>query len=578
MIYAPHMERQHKILQPDNQAVNKLCSTLKLSRAAASILVNRNILSPEAAIEFLKPSLKNIRSPFSVKDMDTAVSRISKAIFNQDKILIFGDYDVDGITSVVILFDFLKNAGAEVSYYIPHRLREGYSIQEKHIREVAVPEEISLIITVDCGSSDYEAVDAANRAGIDVIITDHHSIDSPFPEAAAVVNPKRSDCSSGYENLAGVGVVFILLICLRKYLRNQGFWEPGLEPNLKNSCDLVALGTIADAVPLTQDNRILTHFGIEILRSNHKRPGIDELVKLSRISQKKLNSEDISYRLAPRLNAPGRMEHAKHAVNILQAPNKKTAVKMARNLEEYNLERKATEKEIITEISAFLKANPGELNRKSLVLANGNWHGGVLGIVASRLADQYSRPVILMSIQEGIAKGSARSIPGFDIYKGLADCTDILSGFGGHSMAAGLKLKVDNLQPFKESFEKSVTQNTSPGIFNRFLHVDFELKLDSITDHLIDEIESLGPFGTENTEPLFIAKNVRVKNSSIIGGCHRKMCLYKNSENPGKIINAIQFNCNTDRQHPEFFDQIIFKLQWNHWNGKKTPQIIVEQM
>ncbi len=578
MIYGPHMEKQLKILQPDNQAVNKLCGTLKLSRAAASILVNRNILSPEAAIDFLNPSLKHIRSPFSVKDMDAAVSRISKAILKQEKILIFGDYDVDGITSVVLLFDFLNNAGADVSYYIPHRLREGYSIQEKHIGEVAVPEKINLIITVDCGSSDYEAVQAANRAGIDVIITDHHSITSPFPDAAAVVNPKRNDCRSGYENLAGVGVVFILLICLRKYLRNQGFWKPGLEPNLKNSCDLVALGTIADAVPLTQDNRILTHFGIERLRSNHKRPGIDELVKISKISQKKLNSEDISYRLAPRLNAPGRMEHAKHAVNILKAPNKNSAVKMARILEEYNSERKATEKVIIEEISAFLKSNPGKLDKKSLVLANSNWHGGVLGIVASRLVDQYSRPVILLSIQDGIAKGSARSIPGFDITRGLADCTDYLSGFGGHSMAAGLKLKADNLQPFRDYFETSVTKNTTSDIFNRFLPVDFELKLDSITDDLIDEIESLGPFGTGNTEPIFIAKNVRVKNSSIIGGCHRRMCLYKNSKNPENIINAIQFHCNTNHQQPRFFDQIIFKLQWNHWNGKKSPQIIIEQM
>jgi len=573
------MKKNRKIIQPDIEIVRHLSKTLKCDPVTATILVNRKIISPEKAFVFLNPSLNSIRSPFSIKDMDVAVNRIDTAITNHEKILIFGDYDVDGITATTILYDFFKYLGTDVSYYIPHRSKEGYGLQTSHIPNHALPEGINLIITVDCGSDSHDAVKAAHKAGIDVIITDHHKISEPLPPAVAVVNPKRRDCTSGFDNLAGVGLAFYLLICLRKHLRDKNFWRDRQEPNLKNICDLVALGTVADIVPLVDDNRILTKTGLEVINSN-TRPGIKAILEVcgikKQLSTHSIGTEDIAFKLAPRLNAAGRIDHAKIAVELLTEKNFNTAKEIAVTLNKLNTFRQTCEKEILEEILLHLNENPHLLENKALVLSGQGWNEGVLGIVASRLANRYFRPVVLISIRDGAGKGSARSIPGFDLYEGFCACFDDLEKFGGHPMAAGLKIKAANIERFQRNFETIVEKMTAPDDFVPELLIDYELDFDHISDKLIDELESLQPFGPDNQEPLFAAGNIKVASSTLVGGNHRRMLLTQPHGKTQKSINAIHFNIETGKPLEENFDQIIFRLRWNRWNGSKTAQIIIE--
>ena len=572
------MKKDWQILQPDIQSVKILCDILKCDRITATLLVNRKIETAESALNFLNPALNNIGSPFSIKDMDIAVRRIYKAIINSEKILIFGDYDVDGITSTCILLDFLQNSGADVHYYIPHRAKEGYSLHTMHISDYAIPNRINLIITVDCGSGSHDAVKTAQDAGIDVIITDHHIIPIKVPEAFAVVNPKRRDCAAGFDNLAGVGVVFVVIICLRKYMRDMNFWRNRQEPNLKVLCDLVALGTLADSVPLIDENRIFASAGVQLIKTENNRPGIRALLKICHIENSYINSEDITFKIVPRLNASGRMEHGKLSVEILTTESLNDAVQMARSLNDLNILRRKIEDKIINDIHAYLAKNPCELEKRSLVLSAEDWHEGVLGIVASRLVNNYFRPVIVISTKNGVGKGSARSIPGFDLYEGLSACSDDLVHFGGHSMAAGMKIELKNIERFKTNFDNTVASRIKPADFIPKLSIDCELGFDDITDSLVDEIESLAPFGNGNPEPLFITKNVEVFSSKIVGKNHRSMLLKQSVRKMPKIFNAIHFNALTNAPLKDNFDRIAFRLRWNRWNGQKKVQIVVEEI
>ena len=404
------MKKEWQILQPDIHLVEKLCGMLNCHPAVASILINRNIFSTKDVSDFFNTSLSQLSPPFSIMDMDVAVDRVIEAITRKEKILIFGDYDVDGITATTILLEFLHSAGAEVSYYIPHRITEGFGLKKNHISDVAMPNGIHLIITVDCGSDGQDAVKAARDVGIDVIITDHHIISDTIPPAVAVVNPKRDDCPSGFQNLAGVGVAFYLLICLRKKLRDINFWEDRPEPNLKNYCDLVALGTLADVVPLTCENRILTTAGMNILRST-RRPGLNALIEVCEINKHAIDADDIVFYLAPRLNSAGRIDHASTAVELLRSKDIETARTIAHSLNRLNQDRRSIENNILAEVNDHLKDNPHLLRKNTLVLVRQDWHLGILGIVASRLIKKYFRPVVLITTADGIGKGSARSIP-----------------------------------------------------------------------------------------------------------------------------------------------------------------------
>ena len=570
------MKKEWQILRPDPRAVEKLAGILKCHPAIAAILVNRNIASPEEASNFLSASLNHLSPPFILKDMDVAVHRILKAINRSEKILIFGDYDVDGITATTILLEFFRSVGADVSYYIPHRITEGYGLQSSHIINYALANKINLIVTVDCGSGSHDAVTAANAAGIDVIITDHHMIPDTIPPAVAVINPMRHDCPSGFDDLAGVGVAFYLLICLRKQLRDENFWKNRPEPNLKSICDLVALGTLADMVPLTNDNRILAKTGLDIIGSS-PRPGMKALMGVCGINKRAVNSDDVVFGLAPRLNSAGRVDHASLAVELLITKSMDDAGQIANSLNHMNRKRRSVETEMLAQIEDHLKVNPSLLRKNTLVLAHPDWHLGILGIVASRVMKKYFCPVVLITTEDGVGRGSARSIPGVNLYDGLCACAGDLESFGGHSMAAGLKIKTEKIDRFESKFENFVVDITKPNDFIPKIYIDYELAFDDISKGLIDEIESLNPFGTGNPEPVFMAGNITVVSWKIVGKNHRRMLLKQSGGKTGKTFHAIHFNVNTGIPVNEDFDRIAFRLRWNRWNGRKTAQMVIEE-
>lgn len=567
--------KKWNILQPRAEVVSRLCAHLSCSPFLASLLANRDIDSPALADHFLDPSFHHLSDPSAMKDMDTAVRRIYDAILSHERILIFGDYDVDGVTAAVLLTEFLNTAGAKASFYIPHRETEGYGLKPGHIRNPCIANNINLIITVDCGSSSHEAVSMATRAGIDVIITDHHTISTSMPEALAVVNPKRCDCPSGAGNLAGVGVAFFLVISLRKYLRDQGFWAFRKEPNLKNACDLVALGTVADMVPLTGSNRIFVKGGTDLIHSG-PRPGIQSLIEITGIQRSFLNTEDIAYKLAPLLNAAGRMAHAKTAADLLLTCDSQKALGLAETLNVLNRKRRAAEQRVLDEIHLRLQNKPELLHASALVMADTAWPAGILGIAASRLVHQYFRPVILISTQNGTGRGSARSIPGFDLYQGLKVCSDTLIGFGGHAMAAGLEVSTERIPEFKGRFLRMADSRISPEQLVPEIDIDVALNLQDITPALIDEIESLKPYGTGNPEPVFLATNIQIVSSGIVGQNTRRMTLKPVNQSSGPGISAVQFNADSLLPIKSQIREMVYRLRWNFWKGKRTPQILVE--
>jgi len=380
----------------------------------------------------------------------------------------------------------------------------------------------------------------------------------------------------GFHDLAGVGVAFYLLICLRKKLRDINFWQDRPEPNLKSYCDLVALGTLADMVPLTNENRILAKTGLDIMGRTH-RPGLKALMEICKTNKHAVDTDDIVFGLAPRLNSAGRMDHASTSLELLTARDVKTAKKMANSLNHMNQNRRRIENKILTQVHDHLKKNPHLLRKSTMVLAQKGWHLGVLGIVASRIVKKYFRPVVLITTTDGIGRGSARSIPGVNLYKGLSACANDIENFGGHSMAAGLKIKAKNIEKFEINFENTVRRMTKPDDFIPKIFIDFVLDFEDISDKLIDELESLKPFGMGNNEPLFMAGNINVVSSRMVGKNHRRMVLSQGKGRTEKTFNSIHFNVDPDIPLKKNFDQIAFRLRWNRWNGRKTAQLVIEE-
>ncbi len=562
----------------DKKTIDNLSSELNLSKVVATLLVNRGIRTVEQAKKFLNPSLSNLKDPFLLKDMQKAVERLWTAIKNNEKILIFGDFDADGITSTSLLVDFLNYIDADVSWYVPHRIKEGYGMQEMHI-DFAVKQNIDLIITVDCGSSSHEAVKNATAEDIDIIITDHHEIADPMPVCTAIINPKREDCSSGLSHLAGVGVAFYLLMALRKFLRAKNFWTQVDEPNLLDYCDLVALGTIGDMVPLRDENRILSIHGLKVIQKG-KRLGLKTLIDVSRIRLENLDSDDIGFRIIPRINAAGRLSHARICVNHLTSKEMVSSVKTSALLDELNQKRQKIEQEIVKDIEQKIEQNKKLLNKKILILWDKNWNSSVLGIAASRLARKYSKPVILISALRDPYVGSCRSIASIDIHSILSKHTQLLEKFGGHSMAAGVTIKKDNIEKFARNIENYMDINFAPEDFKKSFKIDFAISLHEITFELAKEISMLRPFGTDNPEPVFSCENVKVVSSMIIGTNHRKMILLdanKKNDNDKNGIEALQFNIQNTEDLPLFYKKIVFKIKENKFK-RSSSQIIIENL
>ncbi|MCG6895302.1 MAG: single-stranded-DNA-specific exonuclease RecJ [Desulfobacteraceae bacterium] len=568
------MHWEWNLTQPDPECLDRLCSELACSKVMATLLSKRGMSDPSQADRFLHSRLEDLRPPFGIRDMDRAVRRLRKALQDGEHILIYGDYDADGITATVLLVDLLREIGARVSFAIPHRIHDGYGLKPSLIRSHAAAEGIGLIITVDCGSSDHEAIEAARLAGIDVIVTDHHIPSEPFPRAVAFVNPNRRDCTSGMGHLAGVGVAFYLAAALRAHLREAGFHMGPAEPNLKKRCDLVALGTVADMVPMVAENRILVRAGLQQIQAGH-RPGVRTLMERASVSPDTVDETDIAFRLAPRLNATGRMDHASKAVDLLLGMDLPTARSAADRIESLNQRRKAAEQEVFDQILLRLEKSPEERNRASLVLSNPSWHEGVLGIAASRLVHRFHRPVVLIRSQNGVGRGSARGIPGMDLYGLMRACSDHLVRFGGHAAAAGLSIDCDAIEGFREAFERHAREHIAGPDFRMTLDIDAAVPLNEITPSLLDELERLKPYGQGNPEPLFVASDVRVLSSEVVGEKHRRLVLVQAGGDTGRRHTAMQFNADVERAPPEHFRELVFRAGWNVWRGVRSPRIVV---
>jgi len=544
------MQENWHILSPDPKQVSMLAESLGCQPAFATVLINRGICSKDQAVAFLKPSLAHVRSPFLMKDVDRAVERILVAIRRGEKVLIFGDYDTDGITATAILFEFLAYLDADVDYYIPNRLTEGYGLTRDYVEKRAIPDGIDLIITVDCGISSLDAVSEARSAGIDVIITDHHETPPLMPEAFAILNPKQPDCPSGFSWLAGVGVAFNLVLALRKRLRDEGFWNNRPEPNLKAACDLVALGTVADMVPLVEENRIYVKAGLEVLAS-HARPGIKALLDVCNMLNRPLDTRDLAFKLAPRVNTAGRLRHGLIGLRLLTTANMETAHAIATELNQENIRRQRIENHILSEIVRHLENNPKLLEQRALVLDQQGWHQGVIGIVASRLVNRYYRPVVLIAVADGIGKGSARTPDGFDLYEGLNDCAQYLEKFGGHRAAAGITLRAENIPAFRRDFERIVCHKTTPEDFVPKLSIDGEICASDVSVQLADDLEALAPFGTGNPEPLFMLSDMDVVSARVVGTHHLQMRLRPSKNVQTRPFDSILFNSGADKPPPE---------------------------
>ena len=565
------MEPLWEIQRPDPVLLDHLQQNLSCRPATAAVLANRQIADAEQARCFISDGLGQLPDPFDLVDLDRAARRIYTALKKNENILIFGDYDVDGITATALMVQFLAYLGARVDYYVPHRTREGYGLKPIHIESVAVPRKIDLIITVDCGSTALEALKLAAAAGIDVIVTDHHRVDEELPPALALINPHRPDCPSGLELLSGAGVAFYLLIFLRKYLREHQFWTTRPEPALKAICDLTALGTVADMMPLSGANRLLVKAGLEII-NGQPRMGLKALMRASRLVPGTVDAEDLAFRLIPRLNAAGRMGHANSAVRLLITPRQDQAEHLAQNLDKLNQQRQQVEGKLVADIITHLEANPAMLKFPALVLADTGWHEGVLGIAASRVARRFHRPVVIMTLRDGLYRGSARSIAGFDLFNGLVACQADLAAFGGHSMAAGLQVAPDKLDVFREHFQ-NVAARKLDGENNRpVLTIDAELPLNQIDRRLFDELELLQPFGHQNPQPLFMTRDVTVASHRKMGKGHRRMVLEQN----GATMEALHFNIDPRHKPPRRMAQIAFQLKWNNWRGADRPQILLK--
>ena len=568
------MKKQWQLLDPDPATVRSLARQTGCTPLVARLLAIRGFDSTDQATLFLNPCLGQLTPPSAISGMDRATRRIHQALVDDEKILVFGDYDADGITATALLTTFLKRCGARIGYTIPHRMTDGYGMSPGFIVKRAVPAGVGLIITADCGTGSAEAIRTARLAGIDTIVTDHHPASQPPGQALAVINPALSTASVDLAHLAGVGVAFYLAIALRAYLRERGFWKKRREPNLKGLCDLVAVGTVADVAPLIAENRVLTGVGLQMIAAD-PRPGIAALLRLSGTVGAPVDAETIAFRLAPRLNAAGRLVHARMACQLLITDDHRKAARLAAALCRLNDRRRFLETQLLGSIEGRLATLPGLTHSPALVVHGDRWHEGLLGIVAARLTQRFNRPTLVISTRNGIGKGSGRSVEGIDLAAALGHCDDLLDRYGGHPMAAGVALPTANIEAFTARLQAAVARLQAGTGSAPTLKIDAAVSLSTVTADLMADLDRLAPFGQGNPLPLFMDSDVRVHACRKVGDRHRRMTLAPGS-GPRHRFQAIQFNVSASPPTPTRFEKIAYRPQWNYWNGKKQLQLIVE--
>ncbi len=546
-----------------------------MPKPVAELMLKKGISSPDDIETFFNGSLKALRNPFEISDMEKAAERIAKAVMNHERICIYGDYDVDGVTATALMYIFLMQCGANVSYYIPNRLEEGYGLNKEAVKEIAA-RKTNLIITVDCGISATQEVLEASMQGMDIIITDHHQPSKELPVAAyAIVNPMREDDTYPNKTLAGVGVAFKTVMAIRFVLKKYDFFKQEV-PNIRNLLDIVALGTIADVMPLVDENRIFVRHGLELMSGENVRIGIYELKKTveSLAVSKKMKTSNIGFQLAPRINAMGRMASSDKSLKLLVTQNRNEAKQLALELDNENKYRQMIERDILQQTYDLIEKNRYAELRAGLVIASDNWHPGVIGIVASRVVDKYFKPTVVLTEDNGIYKGSARSIPGFHLYEGLSSLSDILISFGGHKYAAGVKLEKKNLEEFRNRFDEVVKSSLKEDDFIPEIYIDAEIDSKDITYEIMQWLEKLEPYGHGNKEPVFFMRNVfKYQVESFVGkDLNHLKCFF---EKNGLIFDAIGFNMKEYKSlmaENDKFD-ILFSLVHNIWKNTKTIQL-----
>lgn len=553
------MNKKWQVYDVNEEEVKKIINENNVNKLIATILSNRGIVEKEDINMFLNPSRKDFHDPYQMPDMEIAVNRILKAKENGEKVIIYGDYDVDGITSITVLKSFLHDIGIEASYYIPNRLEEGYGLNIPAVEKIA-QDGYNLMITVDCGISCVEEVKRANELGMDVIVTDHHEVGDILPNAIAVVDCKRKDNKYKCRDLAGVGVAFKLAQAISMKL--------GLdEKEYLKYLDIVCIGTISDIVPLVDENRVISKLGLMLIKQT-KNNGLKAILEAS--GYKNIDSTAVSFGIAPRLNACGRMGNADEALKLFLSNDINQVQKLTNLLNTYNRTRQEIERNIYEEAILQIEKNKLNENRAIIVYGN-NWHHGVIGIVSSKITEMYFKPSILLCLEDDIAKGSGRSVPGFDLHNALMKCQDTLERFGGHSMAVGLTLKKENLEKFEEKLEKIAEDEHIEQIVP-VIKIDAKINLDEINKEMVESLKMLEPFGESNKMPVFLFKNLRIDSIRALSeGKHLKLTLRDNNV----IVSCIGFNMGNLVEDYRIGDKIdvVGTLEINSYNGLESIQI-----
>ena len=574
ILHAMAVEKKWIVKEPGNPAlVRDLAARLKIDPVLANLLVQRGIDTYEKAYEFFRPDLGMLHDPFLMKDMQVAVERLDRAIHNKEKILIYGDYDVDGTTAVALIYSFIKNFIDTAEYYIPDRYDEGYGVSYKGI-DWGHEHGYSLIIALDCGIKAVEKVRYASSLGIDFIICDHHLPDEVLPPAVAVLDPKRADNTYPFDDLSGCGVGFKLIqaYALHKHLPFE--WVEAL-------LDFVVVSISSDLVSMTGENRILAHYGLERLNQSPSK-GLQSIIKLSGLENHNITIDDIVFKIGPRINAAGRMESGRTAVDLLVSRNDEDARSKGEEINAHNNDRKSIDKEITREAIEMVRQSADFALRKSTIVYNPQWHKGVVGIVASRLVEAFYRPTIVLTQSNGFITGSARSIAGFDLYESIEACSEYLENFGGHMYAAGLTLREDNLAPFCAKFEKIVAAKISDEIMTPLVHIVSYLDFQQITPRFFRILKQFQPFGPGNPSPVFITENVYDNgNGRLVGSDsgHMRLDLIQEDE-PHRYISAIAFNLSKyyDHLHAGNPVDVCYSVAENYYRGIANVQLRVKDI
>lgn len=566
----------NKLTDEEELCRKTLAQQLSISGTLANLLVQRGIRTYDQAKAFFRPEVGLLHDPFLLNDMDKAVERLNRALQQDEKILVYGDYDVDGTTAVALVYKFLQNFSTNIDYYIPDRNDEGYGVSYKGI-DFAAENDFKLIIVLDCGIKAIEKVAYAAQRGVDIIICDHHTPDSELPKAVSVLDPKRTDSTYPYGHLSGCGVGFKLV---QAFAIQYGIGWDKLQPLL----DLLAVSIASDIVPITGENRTLMHLGLKQLNASPSM-GLKAIMELCELTDTKVTTSDIVFKIGPRINASGRMSSGKEAVELLIANNEETARRKGESIDQYNQLRKDLDKQATEEARKFIDATPTDEQTSSIVVYNQEWNKGVIGIVASRLSEHYYKPAVVLTLSNGFATGSARSVIGFDLYKAIDSCRDLLENFGGHTYAAGLTLRLENIAEFKERFQQYVEIHLKEEQQVPQIEIDAAIHFAEINHAFFSTLQQFAPFGPDNSKPVFVTYNVidHQHRCRLVGQGNKHIKLDVRDITGGPSMSGIAFNAHDAENTIKYINSgmpfhICYTLEENNFNGKKSIQLMIKDI